>query len=212
KDGKVQPAGGGNDLQLVFHTRKPGGKLATFDVASGLVRDLAINGNLLLVTTTSIADGSGAALYAYDIADPASLNTASGAEAPKPIGKVQSSFNSSLWAVASDPHGRIYVTEQGPILGSIHSYRLEDLLAATESNPIKQKSGAVTNWTLGYSSSLPLGVNVLSDRPESIPRKLQILLQYDEKTYDNRDDFKNKEPGVTEAGSYAHDIKKYTLT
>ena len=207
----VTPAGGGNDLQLVFHTRKPGGKLASFDIASGLVRDLAINGNVLLVTTTSIADGSGAALLAYDIADPASLNTANGGTAPKPLAKVQSSFNTSLWAVASDPHGRIYITEQGPILGSLHSYRLDDLLKSTDSTPVKQKSGAVTNWTLGYSSSLPLGTTLLSDRPESIPRKLQILLQDDETTYDSRDEFKTR-AGATETGSYANGVKKYSLS
>jgi len=211
QNGTLVAVGGGNDLELLFHVRKPGGKLATFDIASGFVRDIALNGNVLLVTSSSGSDGTGAALMAYDVADPASLNTASGGTAPVPLAKVTTTTNSSFWAVASDPHGRVYVTEQGPVLGSLRSYRLEDLVAANGLT-VPQKSGAVTNWALGYSSSIGLLSNtILSDRPESIPRKLQILLQDDDKVYNGRDAFKNA-TGATEATINGSDVKKYSLS
>jgi len=210
--GNLQPVGGNNDLHLLFHTRKPGGKLATFDIAQGFVRDIALNGNVLLVTAAGGSDGSSGALMAYDVADPASLNTATGGTPPAPLAKVIGASYTSFWAVASDPHGRVYVTRQGSVLGSLASYRLEDLVAAN-GGTASQKGASVTNWTLGYSSSIGLISNtILSDRPESIPRKLQVLLQDDDKIYNGRDAFKNA-TGATESGTtYANGIKKYSVT
>ena len=204
--GNLQPVGGGNDLQLLFHVRKPGGKLASFNIASGFVRDIALNGNILLVAAACGADGTGGGLMAYDVADPASLNGTA-----TPLAKVLTGNYTSFWAVASDPHGRVYVTWQGSVLGSLHSYRLEDLVGAN-GGTVSQKGATITNWTLGYSSSLGLYSNtILSDRPESIPRKLQLLLKDDDQTYNGRDAFKNA-TGAAEGGNYANGVKKYSVT
>jgi len=211
QNGQLQPAGGENDLHLVFHVRKPGGKLAAFDIATGFVRDTALNGNVLLVTASAGSDGTGAALMAYDVADPASLNPTNGTP-PVPLAKVTTVNYTSFWAVASDPHGRVYVTEQGSVLGSLHSYRLEDLVTAN-GGTVPQKGATVTNWTLGYSSSIGLISNtILSDRPESIPRKLQIIEQDDDVSYDGREAFKTA-TGATEAASYTGStVKKYSVS
>ena len=209
QNGNLQPVGGGKDLHLLFHVRKPGGKLASFDIAAGFVRDIALNGNVLLVTAMAGVDGTGGGLMAYDVADPASLNGLSGTP-PQLLSKVYSATWTSYWAVASDPHGRVYVTTQGGVMGSLRAFRIEEMLAAGPNTLPAQTGGAVTNWALGYSSSIGLLSNtILSDRPESIPRKLQLLLQDDDVSYNGREAFKNA-TGATETGSYSGDIKKYT--
>ena len=48
-DGSLH-GGFGAGLVLQFSTREPGGTIASFDIDSGSVRDLALNGNVLLMT------------------------------------------------------------------------------------------------------------------------------------------------------------------
>ena len=226
RDGQRTVIGGGNDLHLELRVRKPGGKIASFDIRQsedasfGMVRDLALNGNILFVTAL---DGG---VLAYDTADPASLDGADGTQ-PLPIAHVRGredddSGSNDYWGIASDPHGRVYVTGQTAATGFLRSYRVEDFLKAGESTDsecsdlphvvCKAKSSALISWRLGYSSSL--GVNsetFLSDRPESIPRKVQVLLQDDEQSYDGLEAFKNA-TGATEGRSFANGVKELTVS
>ncbi len=173
-------------LVLNFRVRAPGGQLTAFDLFnSGVVRDEALNGNVLFIAAMS------GGLLAYDTADPASMTTAGSL-----IGYAPQSGGGDVWAVASDMHGRVYSTGIGPLFGVLRSYRLEDFLAA-KSNPIptdrkvSPHSGANISFTPGSSTSLGLdSETIVSDRAEAIPRKLQILLQDREEVYESLAAFK----------------------
>ena len=172
-NGDAQPIGGGNDLNLEFRVRKPGGLLGNFELQDGAIRDLALNGNVLLVAATS------GGLVAYDVADPAALN---GVPAPIAIAPAGAS---DFWSLASDHHGRIYTTSLGAVSGQLRSYRLEDFLDGGTCCNVK--GGTLLNWRVGYSSSLGLFSNtLLSDRPESFPHKIRLVVQDEIQTYENR--------------------------
>ncbi|HVR39063.1 MAG TPA: Ig-like domain-containing protein [Thermoanaerobaculia bacterium] len=167
----------GDDLHLLFYTRTPGGELASFNLTSGSVRDLAINGNVALVSALN------GGVQAFDISDPAALATAS-----EPIGKTATGVN-DMWGIASDRHGRIYTTALEAMFGSVRSYRLEDFLPVSPGTTrIVQGtvSNAIVCWSIGASAGLPFATSatIVSDRPEAIPRKLQVLLQDKEEKLD----------------------------
>lgn len=173
-------------LALNFRVRAPGGQLTAFDLFnSGVVRDEALNGNVLFIAAMS------GGLLAYDTADPASMTTAGSL-----IGYAPQSGGGDVWAVASDMHGRVYSTGIGPLFGVLRSYRLEDFLVA-KSNAIpsdrKVSAHAGANISFAPGSSTSLGLDsetIVSDRTEAIPRKLQILLQDREEVYETLAAFK----------------------
>jgi len=157
------------ELTLFFHVRPVPDPIASFQVPSGSIRDLALTGNILLMSA-----GSGGIL-AYDAANPAAL----GANAT-PIGYAKAGAT-DFWAVAADHHGRVYATGTDSAFGFVQSYRLESFTGEA-----KPRSSAIVCWIPGYSSGLDLGSDtVLSDRPEGLPRRLQLAVQDDEVAYDN---------------------------
>ncbi len=220
--------GGGASLRLEFKVRKPGGNIASFDIrqsaerADGAVRDLALTGNVLLVTAL---DGG---VLAYDASDPAALDGRNGKEV-LPFAFVRGREEDgpgvtwNYWAVAPDTHNRVFVTGMTPVTGFIRSYRVEDFVKAKDASSsdcgafsphavCKATSSALVSWTLGYSSTLGLASNTfLSDRPESIPRKLQVLVQDDDEAYDGLAEFKEK-GHATEVKTFANGMKQLSLT
>ncbi|HUJ15456.1 MAG TPA: DUF6531 domain-containing protein, partial [Thermoanaerobaculia bacterium] len=163
-----------DDLHIDFSTRTPGGRIASFNLAQGSVRDLALNGNIALVAAL---DGG---LQAFDISDPAAL---SDPETSRPIATVPAAAT-EFWAVASDRHGRIYTTGLTSTFGVLRTYRLSDFISASQGTVTRQVGAATVSWRPGINANIPIGTEiVLSDRPEATPRKLQIVLQ------DSGDDF-----------------------
>jgi len=160
KDGTATGGLAGN-LILELTTRAPGGEIGQFEILDGSIRDLARTGNTLFV---SALDGG---LRAFDI---------SNAAAPVPLGFVPSLVDDS-WAIAVDPHDRVFTTMLGNLFGGLRTYRAEDFRSST-SDPPAHIGAAIVSWAPGYQGALGLaGSTVLSDRPEAIPRKLQILTQ-----------------------------------
>ncbi|MGZ8779575.1 MAG: carboxypeptidase regulatory-like domain-containing protein, partial [Thermoanaerobaculia bacterium] len=197
-NGNATGIGGGSDLRLEFRTRKPGGTIGSFELQNGAARDLALNGNVLLVAA------SNGGVVAYDVSDPASLNGV-----PTPIA-VAPANNNEVWALASDHHGRIYTTNLGPVAGAVRSYRLEDFTSGGTCCEIY--GSALTNWRVGYSSSLGLFSNtMLSDRPESFPRKIQLAVQDDKTEYKGREAFVNQ-AGASLGTVYANGMAKMSVS
>ena len=153
----------GDDLHVDFSIREPAGRIASFDLRQGTVRDLALNGNIALV---SARDGG---LQAFDVSDPAALDAGNN---PRPIATVPAGAT-EFWAVASDHHARVYTTGLTSSFGVLRTYRLSDLP--------RQVGSATVSWRPGINSNVPLGSEtIVGDRPEATPRKLQIVLQDDE--------------------------------
>ncbi len=159
-----------SDLVLWFRTRPPAGELRETTLANGVIRDFSMHGN---VAVLSALDGG---LQTFDMADPAALDGA------RPAGRLLDDVN-EFWGVATDRHGRIFATGMTPMLTYLHSYRLEDFLPATPGTtrdvPTTRRVGsAMLSWRVGFTSSLPLGSSTafLTDRPEAIPRKLQLAV------------------------------------
>jgi len=176
------------DLHLLFRVRKPAGTIGTFELPAGAVRDIALHDNVLFVAAGS------AGLVAYDVADPAALNAGDGGEQPDPFARAI--VHGELLNVRTDHHGRIYVIGMGGIAGYLSSYRLEDFIAVRTQVPAPfccpVKGSTLINWRLGYSSNLSIGTNILlSDRPESMPRNLEILVQDDEEPLRSLEEFRN---------------------
>ncbi|HEV8433415.1 MAG TPA: Ig-like domain-containing protein, partial [Thermoanaerobaculia bacterium] len=145
---------------------------------TGTVRDYALNGNLLFI---SALDGG---VLAYDASDPAALKdppAGSTAPRPKPISRLPQELSSQqYWAIASDQHGRVYTTSVGDTFGYLTSLRLEDFIAAGSNPPsvgvVPPKAESIVSWAPGSSLSLDIDT-IISDRPEGIPRKLQLAEQ-----------------------------------
>ncbi|HXH93570.1 MAG TPA: DUF6531 domain-containing protein, partial [Thermoanaerobaculia bacterium] len=140
--------------------------------SKGNIRDYALNGNVLFVAAL---DGG---LLAYDAADPASLNESTSTP-PLPLGYVAGSQN--FWSVATDQHGRVYTTGAGSTFNSINSFRIDDFVGhdgAVLSSPrvVQPRSGGIVSWAVGYNAGFDVEL-VLSNRPEGIPRKLQLAEQ-----------------------------------
>jgi YD repeat-containing protein len=190
-NGQVR-GGLGADLKLTFTVRKPRGPLATNTLIPGsVIHDMSLNGNLALV-----AAGNGG-VQAFDISDPAKLD---GMEPPLSAfinctwDGGRQTFDPcgfGYWAVASDHHGRIITTGMGGALGSLKTFRVADFInPSTQDNipplpryvPLdKQVGGTPISWTPGINTNMPLGSEILlGDKPEAIPRRVQILLQDDE--------------------------------
>jgi hypothetical protein len=190
-NGQVR-GGLGADLKLSFTVGKPGGLLATNTLIPGsVIHDMSLNGNLAL-----IAAGNGG-VQAFDISDPAKLD---GAQPPLSAfincnwdagTKTFDPCGFGYWAVASDHHGRIITTGMGGALGSLKTFRVGDFInPSTQDNipplpryvPLdKQIGGTPISWTPGINTNMPIGSEILlGDKPEAIPRRVQILLQDDE--------------------------------
>jgi len=168
-------------IHLFFQSRDVPDPLTSFDLrqdpatSNGAIRDLALNGNILLMSA-----GPGGIL-AYDVADPASLSNDS-----LPVGYVKAG-STEYWGLASDQHGRVYATGTDGIFGFMQSYRLEDFIGTSQTPKViaKPRSAGIVCWLPGYSSGSDLSADtVLSDRPEGLPRKLQIAVQDSDLRYD----------------------------
>ncbi|MCA1732490.1 MAG: hypothetical protein LC732_02685, partial [Acidobacteria bacterium] len=185
------------DLVLEFTTRAPVGEIGHFDLSDGSIRDLARSGNTLFV---SALDGG---LRAYDLAN-AAIAT--------PLGFVPKVVDDS-WAVAVDAHDRVYTTVLGNLFGGIRTYRAEDFRSVTSSPPAHVGAGIVS-WAPGYQGSLGLAsANVLVDRPEAIPRKLQILSQDAEIGPFPRDEFKMAAGvGITKIAEHPDGFEEWAVT
>ncbi|MEA2163766.1 MAG: hypothetical protein QOK37_1893 [Thermoanaerobaculia bacterium] len=186
-----QERGGlGSDLTLSFTVRAPGGLLATHTLLQGsVIHDMSLNGNLALV-----AAGDGG-LQAFDISDPAKLQ---GSQPPLSAfidcnwdgaRQLFTPCGFGYWAVASDRHGRIITTGMSGAIGSLKTFRIRDFIEPTVLDvPAlprvafdKQRGGTPISWTPGINSLMPIGSEILlGDKPEAIPRRVQILLQDDE--------------------------------
>ncbi len=193
------PAGGRIDLLLDFRVRKPGGTLGSFQLPAGATRDMALNGNVLFVA------GSQGGLYAYDVADPASLQGT-----PTPLA-VAPTMGNDFWAVATDHHGRVYTTSLGPINGWLRSYRLENFVGGGTCCTVYANS--LINWHPGYASSIGLlDSTFLSDRPEGFPRKIQLAVQDTELAYATRQEFLDNTRGAAIVTSYANGMATMQAT
>ncbi|MEA2327679.1 MAG: hypothetical protein QOE68_2638, partial [Thermoanaerobaculia bacterium] len=180
-----------SDITLSFTVRKPAGRIATMLLPDqgSVIHDMAMNGNLAFV-----AAGSGG-LQAYDLSDPAKLD---GSQPPLSA-FIDCSWNGSAfnpcsfayWAVATDRHGRVVTTGMSGLSGSLRTFRVNDFInPSTQDNvpPLpryvpfeKQIGGTPISWTPGINAQMPIGSEILlGDKPEAIPRRVQLLLQDDE--------------------------------
>jgi RHS repeat-associated protein len=200
--------GGIGDIVFEFKVRKPNGVPWEFDLVpsaahpGGGLRDLAQFGNIAFA---SALDGG---LLAYYLDDPAALEAVGGVQ-PKPFAFVPGRWESATgeiltngfdqhWAVNTDHHGRVYSTGLMGNFAVLRSYRVEDFVKASEStqcpgfpdapaNALCTFKGAViVGWRPGSSSYTSASSGVLiSDRPEGLPRKVQILVQDDEEPFES---------------------------
>ena len=165
-------------VYLPFQVRAPGGLLSSFDIGAGAVRDQSLNGNILFVAAH---DGG---VIAFDAADPAGMATGM-----QSLGIVQPG-PTQFWSVASDRHGRIFATGVTSVTGLLQTFRLEDFIDRGRPAPrsVTPKSGAFVSWTPGSSGTIGGGLTglIASDRPEGIPRKVQVLLQDDDRVHASR--------------------------
>ena len=167
-----------NDITLEFRTRKPGGPVGSMTLPPdrGGIRDFALIGNVALIATTA------GGLQAFDVSDPASLSRT---PAPAPLGRATGT--AEYWSVSADRHGRIFAAGVTSTYGVVQTYRIEDFVdpaGGIPSSTIAPTSGANVSWRLGINIGVPLGTDLLfTDRPEAIPRKVQVLLQDDEKPF-----------------------------
>ena len=193
EDGDVS-AGLEEHLYLTFDVRAPAGVIATFELEDGTVRDQALNGNVLLVSAGS------AGVLAFDTSDPVRLGVSPDGTAakPKPLGRITMPAI-DFHAVASDHHGRVYTTGVNALFGVVQSYRIEDLVpcldapgpcAASDGQARAARGAATISWVPGAASAMQLNEIPGGNRPEALPRRLQILLQDDEVSYEDRTEFK----------------------
>ncbi|HYO76846.1 MAG TPA: Ig-like domain-containing protein, partial [Thermoanaerobaculia bacterium] len=190
RDAKGVATGGLSEpLYLDFTVREPGGRVASFDLPEGVVRDQALNGNILIVS----AGGGG--VYAYDVSDPAAM-----VENSAPLPHKIPGYSTDYWAVTSDHHGRVYTTGMNALYGMVQSFRLEHFNKLPpppdpDPNPdyegIRPMGGAIVSWRPGAAAGMEITSRLLAtDRAEAIPRRLQVLLQDSEVAYENREAFK----------------------
>jgi RHS repeat-associated protein len=157
---------------LYFAVRDPKGKVAQFDLKTGNVHDLALDGNLLLVSAES------GGLYAFDASDPANLGTSSNKFA-------RGISLGDSWSISVDNHGRIWTTALTSTFGVVRTYRTETMIdnLSTDPNhaPVNAFGGGTVSWRPGVTTGIDYGLSTTlnSDRPEAIPRKMQIVTQDD---------------------------------
>jgi RHS repeat-associated protein len=217
---------GGEPLYLPFMIRKPKGSILPVDepftLRNGVVRDLALDGNLLLV---SALDGG---ISAYDISDPAALS-AKPPNAAIPIARARATPEGGLspgesWGVVIDHHGRVFATALNELFGLIRSYRVDQFTAGASSlsKPLlidDPYAVSIISWRPGInvSGTLNTTLSTDSDRQEATPRKLQLSEQDDSRQYVGGTDFDEKLVGAplvfasaTSTGRYG-DAKAYTV-
>jgi RHS repeat-associated protein len=191
------PAGGPvpNDMHIDFTVRAPKGLVDTFNLSSGSVRDLAMVGNVLLVSALD------AGIYAYDVSNPMTMSTAPNfARIAPPIGS-----DGATWGVTVDLHNRIYATAVSPMYGVVRSYRLEDLetclLAGSCPDPMPftvQRGNAIIAWRTGINVGMPLASMIVGGWPEATPRKINVVTRDEDPEVDS---FKNLVSGGADVGN-----------
>ncbi|MEA2572468.1 MAG: hypothetical protein QOI24_4469 [Acidobacteriota bacterium] len=221
---------GRENLYLEFKVRAPRGEILPsdqpFTLARGVVRDMALDGNLLFVSSL---DGG---IAAYDISDPASLS-AKPPNTARPIARA-SAFPQGVavpgesWAVTVDRHGRVYSTALTNMFGVIRTYRVEQFAAGLDADakPLAVDTpyaSSIIAWRPGINVGAPLGTTLttISDRAEATPRKLQLAEQDEELVLVGGVDFDTKLVGTNAAntldakaaaGPLFGDAKSYTVT
>ncbi|MCI0479129.1 DUF6531 domain-containing protein, partial [Candidatus Uhrbacteria bacterium] len=212
KDGK--PA----RLSFDFTVREPKGPLAAFDIPSGSVRDLALSGNILLVSALD------AGILVYDVSNPAALEPVIPPDGtdpvpPQPIAVIPPPVGSSsqTWALAADDHGRFYATALSPMYGVVRSYRIEDFHCTappcTVDPNVVQKGNAIITWRTGINVGVPLASMMIGGWPEATPRKMQIV------TKDSKPELQTfppdpepETPGGPVPGSLGNGFRTHTVT
>jgi RHS repeat-associated protein len=202
-NGRLTPVGGGVPIPMLFHVRRSAGTLGSFTAApSGLIRSIDLAGNVLFVAAME------GGLRAYDMSNPAAVNGGAGT----PLGYVPGPPDSALQhlSVTVDRHNRVYATGQTSESGQFRSYRVEDFIAGGSN--VAPKGSALINWKVGYSSSIGLPSDtLLSDRPESIPFRIKVVLQDDEKTFQGRKDFVAG-TGAAKVADFPNDVQQFTAS
>ncbi|MHB9124304.1 MAG: Ig-like domain-containing domain, partial [Thermoanaerobaculia bacterium] len=187
----------GREVSFEIRVSGPQGVLGEFDVTpspahpSSAIRDLARGKSLVFV---SAMEGG---LVAYDLND-SSLLAPSDEQKPEPVAFVPGAWSNDdgerittgldqHWAVATDNHGRVFSTGFFSNFGVVRSYREEDFREASSTNMCAEQpaapahalcrhvGAAILSWRPGYASTLPIGSDIISDRPEAYARKLQIV-------------------------------------
>ncbi|HEX2835651.1 MAG TPA: Ig-like domain-containing protein, partial [Thermoanaerobaculia bacterium] len=162
-------------LYLDFTVRGPGDKIAAFDVA-GRIRDEALNGNVLFV---SAMEGG---ITAYDVSSPATP-VLTGRTAEEGV---------EYWALATDHHGRVFATGTKDLWGILRTFRVENFLPTPQGDVrvATHVSNALLTWLPGTSAILGINTRAVeSNQPEALPRKVQVLVQDNDITYDSRAEF-----------------------
>ncbi|HMC22170.1 MAG TPA: hypothetical protein VKL19_10010, partial [Thermoanaerobaculia bacterium] len=200
--GVLAPIGGGNAFHLIFHVRKPAGALGAFTVGDfGLISGMDLAGNVLFVA----AQNGG--LLAFDVSNPAALAAGANPIASVPGLSMPGGIGNTL-AITIDRHNRVYTTAQMPASGVFRSYRVEDFVAGTPT----ARGSALISWKIGFSQMIGLPSNtVVSDRPESIPFRIKVLLLDDEKNFANRQAFIDG-IGAQKVTDYPDDLQSFRLT
>jgi len=163
-------------LHLPFKVREPAGKVASFDLAGGSIRDQALVGNVLLVSALD------AGIYAYDVSNPAGLGAG-----VAPLGHHPGDAT-SYWALAHDHHGRVYATGMTAMMGVVRTFRIEDFVGSLD---VKARGAASVSFNPGTAAALNVASRVIaSDRPEAVPRKIQVVVSDREIEYSDRAKFK----------------------
>jgi RHS repeat-associated protein len=206
------------DIDLRFTFRAPQGQVGSAaTLSSGVIRDLALDGNILFVSALS------GGILAYDVSDPGALAYKT------PFARAQAfpetTNGGESWAVVVDQHGRLWSTALTDMFGVIRSYRVDDFVnAASPSGPIPivaPTASSIVSWRPGITVGMPIGTEatILSDRPEATPRKLQITTQ-DESldviggaSFDATLNAPNILGATTASGASAgDDVKAYAIT
>lgn len=199
------------------------------------LRDLASIGNI------GFAAAQWGGVLAYDLSDPGALENSTSAVPPKPFAVVPGHWTSTSsnalvtfgfdehWAVATDLHGRVYSTGFMPVFAALRTYRIEDFLTAGGLQPgsgplcadfpgapsnanCKFYGSTVIGWRPGAISQMQVeNGTIISDRPEGIPRRMQIVTQDETKSYDTLADFKADFPTSSEVDYDNEDFQKFTV-
>jgi RHS repeat-associated protein len=202
-NGNLAPVGGGTDVPLLFHTRKPAGEIGSFLAAtSGTVRGLDLYNNVLYVGSL---DGG---LRAFDVSNPAAINGSAPLLAH--VGPPETTFKHGTLTI--DRHGRIFSVADMNIASALRTYRVEDFENGS-ATAASGRASTLINWELGYSSMIGLPSNtMLSDRPESIPYRIKTINQDLPEDFANRDDFVAG-TGASETGDFPlEDMKRFTVS
>ena len=196
-----------DDLYLPFTVRASNDDpIGTTTLQNGVIRDLALDGNILFVSSLS------GGIQAFDVSNPA-------ATSGPPMATVAAPNGGESWAVVTDHYGRVFATMLTDLFGVVRSYRLQDF---AKGGAVPQKSNMIVSWRPGISLGAPQSGDyaLYSDRPEATPRKMQITAVDDQDVYENRGAFEAatgpSPTGIlqaTAAGSTTYgDFNSYTVT